>query len=151
MFSDNIQYEVVKPCTIINNISADKKLILSKMYAGRELISVLEGTIELTRFVNDDRVIKVHKLSRIAEMIFNLNELDNSNNLEDGGPSNALLTYHVTSNEDFTCFEPNIPQYKKFKNEEFVSLTLKITDQNGNDITDGPQVTVVLHIRDCKI
>ena len=43
-------------------------------------------------------------------MILNLDELDNSNNLEDGRPSNALLTYHVTSNENFTCFEPKIPQ-----------------------------------------
>ena len=84
-------------------------------------------------------------------MIINSNELDNSNNLDDGRPSNALLTYRVASNEDFTHFEPNIPQYKKLKNEEFVSLTLKIMDQNGNVITDGPQVNVVLHICDCKI
>ena len=84
-------------------------------------------------------------------MILNLNELDNTDNLEDGRPSNALLTYHVTSNEDFMCFEPNVPQYKKLKNGEFVSLTLKITAQNGYVITDGLQVTVVLHICDCKI
>ena len=83
-------------------------------------------------------------------MIINLNELDNTDDFEDGGPSNALLTYHVTANEDFTHFKPNIPQYKKLINEEFVSLTLKITDQNGNVITDGPQVTIVLHIHDCK-
>ena len=47
-------------------------------------------------------------------------------------------------------FEPRIPQYKKLKNEEFTSLTLRIMDQNNNVITDGLQVTVVLHIRDCK-
>ena len=60
----------------------------------------------------------------------------------------ALLTYHVTSNEDFTCFEPATPQYKRLKDGQFTSLTLRITDQAGNIITDGPQVTVVLHIRD---
>ena len=81
------------------------------------------------------------------EMILNLDELDNSNNLKDGKPSNALLTYHVTSEGDFTCFEPHTPQYKKLKNGEFVSLTLKIMNQNNNIITDGPQVTVVLQIR----
>ena len=70
-------------------------------------------------------------------MILNLDELDNSNNIEDGRPSNALLTYHVTANEDFSCFETNTPQYKKLKNEEFISLTLRITDQNNNIITDG--------------
>ena len=150
MFSDNIQYKVIKSHTIIDNISGDKTLILSRTDTGKELISVLEGMIELTQFVNDDRVIKTHKLSEITEMIINSNELDNSDNLEDGGSSNALLTYHVTANEDYTRFEPNIPQYKKLKNEEFVSLTLEITDQNGKVITDGPQVTVVLPIRDCK-
>ena len=84
-------------------------------------------------------------------MILNLDELDNSDNLEDGRPSNKLLTYHVTSNEDFTSFEPGTPQYKKLKNDTITSLTLKITDQTGNIITDGPQVTVVLHTRDRKI
>ena len=62
-----------------------------------------------------------------------------------------VLTYHVTDDKDFTSFESNVPQYKKLKNGEFTSLTLRIMDQNNNIITDGPQVTVVLHIRDCKI
>ena len=55
-----------------------------------------------------------------------MNSIDNTDNLEDGRPSNVLLTYHVTANEDFTHFEPNIPQYKKLKNGEFFSLTLRI-------------------------
>ena len=104
-----------------------------------------------TQFVRDDRVIKTNKLKGITEMIFNLNELDNTDNLEDGRPSNVLLTYHVTADEDFTRFKPNVPQYKKLKDGEFVSLTLRIMDQKNNIITDGPQVTVVLHIRDCKL
>ena len=90
-------------------------------------------------------------LKGITEMILNLNELDNTDNLEDGRPSNVLLTYHVTPDKDFTRFEPNIPQYKKLKNGELVSLTLRITEQKNNVITDGPQVTVVLHICDCKL
>ena len=77
-------------------------------------------------------------------MITNLDELDNSNNLKDGRPSNSSLTYHVTSNEDFMRFEPDTPQYKKLKNGEFTSLNLRITDQNNNVII------VVLHIRECK-
>ena len=106
MISDDIQYNTLKPHTIIDNISGDEKLILNRTYAGRELLSMLEGMIELTQFVNDDQVIKMHKLKGITEMILNLNELDNTDNLEDGRPSNALLTYHVTSNEDFTHFKP---------------------------------------------
>ena len=57
----------------------------------------------------------------------------------------------MTSNEDFMHFEPQNPQYKKLKNGEFTSLTWRITDQNNNVITDGPQVAVVLHIRNRKI
>ena len=117
---------------------------------GRELISVLEGIIAFAQLVNDDRVIKMNKLAGITEMTFNLNELDNTDNLEDGRPSNVFFTYHVTAYEDFTHFEPNIPQYKKLKNGEFVSLSLRTMDQNNSIITDGLQVTVVLHIRDCK-
>ena len=57
----------------------------------------------------------------------------------------------MTDDKDFTHFEPQTPQYRKLKNREFTSLTVRITDQNNNIITDGPQVTVVLHICDHKI
>ena len=134
----------------MDKISDSKKLIPSKTYAGRELLSVLEGMVELDQFEADDQVTKKNKLKSITEMILNLNELDNSDNLEDRRPSNALLTHHVTSNEDFMSFEPHTPQYKKFKHGEFTSLTMRITDQAGNIITNGLQVTVVLHISDCK-
>ena len=126
-------------------------MISSGTYAGRELLSIIEGMVELNEFLVDDQVIKKNKLKGITEMILNLNELDNSDNLKDGRPSNELLTYHVTDDKDFTCFEPDLPQYKKLKNGEFTSLTLRITDQNNNVITDGLQVTVVLHIHDRKI
>ena len=106
--------------------------------------------VPFNKFIVDDQVIKADKLKGITEIILKLNELDNSDTLEDGRPTNALLTYHVTSNEDFMSFKPQNPQYKKLKNGEFTSLTLRITDQNNNIIADGPQVTVVLHIRDCK-
>ena len=80
-------------------------------------------------------------------MIISLNKLNNSDNLEDGKPSNTLFTYFVTRSERYTLFEPQSPQYKKLKNDTITSLTLAITDQNNDIITDGPEVTVVLHIR----
>ena len=61
--------------------------------------------------------------------------------------SQPLFRYHVTDEKNFMHFEPHTPQYKKLKNGEFTSLNLRITDQNNNIITDGPQVTVVLHIK----
>ena len=97
------------------------------------------------------QVNKTNKLKGIAEITHNLDELNNSFNLKDGRPSNELLTYHVADKRDFTHFEPQTPQYKKLKNGEFTFLTLRITDQNNNVITDGPQVTVVPHIRNRKI
>ena len=66
-------------------------------------------------------------------------------------PANTLFTYYVTGPEYSTHFEPATPQYKALKNGTITSLTLKITDQANNVITDGPQVTVVLNICDRKI
>ena len=149
MLSDNIQYKVLKLYSVMDSDS--KKLIPSGTYASRELLSMLEGMVELNKFIVDDQVTKTNKLKGITEMIINLNELNNSVNLKDGRPSNTLFTYHVTDDEDFTRFEPQTPQYKKLKNGEFTSLTLRITDQNNNVITDGLQVTLVLHVCDRKI
>ena len=151
MLSDNVQYQILKLCLVMDPISYSKKLIPSRTYAGRELISMLEGIVEHNQLEVDDQVTKTNKLKGITEITLNLDELNNSDNLKDGRPSNKLLTYHVTDDKDFMHFEPLTPQYKALKNEEFTSLTLRITDQNNNVITDGPQVTVVLHIHDHKI
>ena len=133
MLSDNIQYKVLKHCSVMDSDS--NKLIPSGTYASRELLSILEGMVELNKFEVDDQVTKTNKLKGIMEMIINLDELNNSINLKDGGPSNTLFTYHVTDDKDFTHFEPQTPQYKELKNGEFTSLTLRITDQNNNVIT----------------
>ena len=151
MLSNNVKYKILKLRAVMDPISNVKKMIPKGTYAGRELISMLEGIVELNQFEVDDQVTKMNKLKGIAEITLNLDELNNSDNLKDGRPSNELLTYYVTSNEDFTHLEPDIPQYKALKNGEFTSLNLRITDQNNNIITDGLQVTVVLHICDRKI
>ena len=151
MLSDNVKYEILKLRSVMDPISDTKKTIPRGTYAGRQLLSIVEGIIELNQFEVDDKVTKMNKLKGITEMIINLDELNNSVNLKDGRPSNSLLTYYVTSNENFTHFEPQKPQYKKLQKGEFTSLNLRITDQNNNIITDGLQVTVVLHICDHKI
>ena len=128
MLSDNVRYEILKLLSVMDPISDTKKMIPKGAYAGRELISMLEETVELNQFEVDDQVTKTNKLKGITEITLNLNELNNSNNLKDGRPSNELLTYHMTDNNDFTRFEPQTPQYRKLKNGEFTSLTLRITD-----------------------
>ena len=108
MLSDNVQYQLL--------------MIPIGTYAGRELLSMLEGMVELNQFVVDDKVIKKNKLKGITEIILNLNELDNSDNLKDGRPGNELLTYHMTDDKDFTSFKPQTPQYKALKNNTITSL-----------------------------
>ena len=81
------------------------------------------------------------------KMVISLKELNNSDNLEDGRPSNTLFTYYVTSPEYFTHFELSTPQYKVLKSGMITSLTLKIMDQADNIIGDGPRITIVLHIK----
>ena len=150
MLSDNGKYEILKLRSVMDPILDTKKMIPKGTYASRQLLSMPEGIVELNQFEVDDQVTKTNKLKGITEMIINLDELNNSDNLIDGHPRNELLTYHLTDNKGFTRFEPDTPQYKKLKNGEIASLTLRITDQNNKIITDGPQVTVVLHIRECK-
>ena len=83
-------------------------------------------------------VLRTNKLEKVTKMVISLNELDNSDNLEDGRPSNSLFTYYVTGPEYSTHFKPCTPQYKKLKSSMINSLELKITDQAGNIITNGP-------------
>ena len=91
LFSDNIQYKILKLHSVMD--SDTKKLIPSGTYFGRELLSMLEGMVELNKFLVDDQVTERNQLKGITEMIINLDELDNSNNLEDGRSSNSLLIY----------------------------------------------------------
>ena len=54
MLSDNVQYEILKFRAVMDPISNTKKMIPSGTYAGRELISMLKGIIELNQFEADD-------------------------------------------------------------------------------------------------
>ena len=115
MLSDNVQYEILKLRLVMDPISDVKKTIPCGTYAGRQLLSIVEGMVKHNQFEIDDQVTKTNKLKGITEMIINLDELNNSVNLKDGRPSNSLLTYYVTDDKDFTRFEPKNPQYKKLK------------------------------------
>ena len=125
MLSDNVKYKILKLRSVMDPISDTKMMIPKGAYAGRELISMLEGMIELNQFEVDDQVTKTNKLKGITEITLNLDELNNSDNLKDGRPSNSLLTYYVTSNEDFTCFESQNPQYKNLKMESLLPYPLE--------------------------
>ena len=101
-------------------VSDMKRMIPGGTYAGRELLSILEGIVELNQFEADDQVTKTNKLKGITEITLNLNELNNSDNLKDGRPSNKLLTYHVTSNEDLHVSNPKPHNIGNLKTENLL-------------------------------
>ena len=101
MLSANVKYKILKLRAVMDPISNIKKMIPSKTYAGRELLPMLEGMVELNEFLVDDQVelneflvddqvTKTNKLKSITEITLNLDELDNSDNLEDGKPITHL-------------------------------------------------------------
>ena len=86
MLSDNIQYEMTKPLGL-KLIDDSKKQVLNKTYTRRELDTIVERKHVLTDLSNDSQIIKTNKLAKVIDMTFNLNELDNSDNIEDGKPT----------------------------------------------------------------
>ena len=134
MHSNNSQILLHRSIEVL--LETGKKIVVNKgVYTDEELNSLIgmELKSQMLDFHND--ILRTNKLERIMKMIISLNKLDNSDNLEDGRPSNILFTYHVTSSECYTLFEPQSPQNKKLKNDTITSLTLAITDQNNDIIT----------------
>ena len=146
MISNNVQYWLQGSIEVL--LKMGKKIALNKgVYMDRELNSLIGLELKSQMLDSRNDVLWTNKFEKVMKMTISLNKLDNSNHLQDGRPSNTLFTYYVTSSEYSMHFEPVTPQYKKLKNGEIASLTLKIMDQNGNIITDGPGTTVVLHIQ----
>ena len=131
MLSNNVQYWLKGPIDVL--LKTGKKIVLNKaVYTDKELNSLIGMELRSLILGSQEDILRTNKLDNITKMVFSLKELDNSDNLEDGKPSNTLFTYYVTGPEYSMCFKPHTPQYKKLKNGEIVSLSLKITDQNNN-------------------
>ena len=64
----------------------------------------------------NENVAKTDKLARIMEVVFSLDKLNKTDNLENRNLSNVLLRHHVTANGEFTSFERVTRQYKGLKN-----------------------------------
>ena len=108
MLSNNVQYWLQGSIEVL--LKAGKKIVLNKgVYMDRELNSLIETELKLQMLDSRNDVLRTNKLEKVTKMVISLNELDNSDNLEDGRPSNALFTYYVTSPEYSTRFEPATP------------------------------------------
>ena len=127
MFSNISQILLKKSMEVL--LYTGKKIVLNKgVHMDKELDSLIGAELKSQMLDSHDDVLRTNKLKEITKVAISLNELNNSDNLEDGRPSDTLFTYYVTSPEDFMHFEPRNPRYMKLKYDEIVSLTLKITD-----------------------
>ena len=61
MLSDNVEYEILKLSSVMDPISDAKETIPRGTYEGRQLLSIVEGIIELKQFEVDDQVTKTNK------------------------------------------------------------------------------------------
>ena len=105
MLSNNAQYWLLA----IETLSKKWEIVLNKgEYTDKELNAII-GQKMKSRMNDLDDVLRTSRLYGGTKITISLNELDNSDNLEDGHPSNALFTYYVTDPEYFTRFEPQTP------------------------------------------
>ena len=93
---------------------AGKIIVLNKgVYMDKELNSLIGMELKSQMLDSRNDIQRTNKLLNGTKITISLNELNNTDNLEDGKPSNVLFTYFVTSPEYFKHFEPQSPQYKK--------------------------------------
>ena len=96
MHSNNSQILLHRSIEVL--LRTSKKIVLNKgVYMDKELNSLIGMELKSRMLDSRNDILKTNKLERITKMIISLNKLDNSNNQEDGRPSNILFTYYVTS------------------------------------------------------
>ena len=78
----------------------------------RELNAFVERKHIISDLDNDPQIIKTNKLAKVTNMSLKLDELNNSNNLEDGHLSNTLFTYYMPGSEDFMHLNPKHPKMR---------------------------------------
>ena len=91
-------------------LKTGKKIVLNKgVYMDKELNSLIGMELKSQMLDSHNDIQRTNKLVNGTKITISLNKLINSDNLEDGKPSNVLFTYFVTSPEYFMHFEPSIP------------------------------------------
>ena len=75
----------------------------------KELNSLIGTELKSQMLDSRNDILRTNKLERIMKMIISFDELNNSDNLEDGRSSNILFTYYVTSSECYMLFQPQTP------------------------------------------
>ena len=97
-------------------LKTGKKIVLNKgVYTDKELNSLIGTELKSQMLDSRNDIQRTNKLVNRTKISISLNELNNSDNLEDGKPSNTLFTYFVTSPEYFMHFEPNPHNIKNLR------------------------------------
>ena len=79
----------------------EKKQLPEGVFMDRELNTSIGRKLITIPLDANDIIVKTDKLACVTEVVLSLDELDNTDNLEDGRVSNVLLRYHVTGSEEF--------------------------------------------------
>ena len=109
MLSNNAQIWLQEPVDVLLEIG--EKIVLTKgVYTDKELNSLIGTELKSQMLDSREDILRTNKLEKVMKLTISLNELDNSDNLEDGRPSNTLFSYYVTGPEYSRCFEPVTPQ-----------------------------------------
>ena len=101
---------------------------------------IVERKPILTNLDNYLQIVKTDKLAKITEMILKIwmNPIIVIT-LKMENQATPYLRIMCLVLEILQVTNPHNPQYKKLKNKEITSLTLRITDQDGNIITSRLQ------------
>ena len=95
MLSDNVQYWLQGSIEVL--LKTGKKIVLNKgVYMDKELNTMIGMEMRVQMIDSRNDILRTNKLEKVTKMVISLNKLDNSDNLEDGRPSNTLFTYYVT-------------------------------------------------------
>ena len=109
MFSNNAQIWLQRSIEVLLNTG--KKFVLNKgVYTDKELNSLIGTELKSQTLDSRNDVLRTNKLEKVTKMAISLNKLDNSDNFDNGHPSNTLFTYYVTSPEYYMHFETCTPQ-----------------------------------------
>lgn len=146
-FTDVVDYKLDSTLEFTLSIGPGKgkKILEPRTYKSTELNSILSGDIDFHSINKNPKVVKINKLANVRELNFYINEIDNTENFIDGRVSSILMTYELYKYKNILLIEPINPQYKRLVNNSISSLTLTITDQNGNLI--DLEMNVILHVK----
>ena len=81
--SDNVQYWLKGPVKVL--LKMGKEIVLNKgAYTNRELSLLIGAELKSQMLDSRNDVLRTYKLEKVIKMTISLNEIDNSDNLEDG-------------------------------------------------------------------